>query len=169
VRELQHPMSSPTNPRKRPAPGTVPIPQQMPASYNLPPDQLMRWNGNGQGNLVESGATNVNPYTMSPTQAQFPQGVPAPSTALTRRGINNALVTTNRNFSPQPNETWNNFPTDDSLIPTPTNGTMDEHDNIELLEERAQRAKRDAQAKRKQIPPFVQKLIVSLSHQRTRI
>jgi hypothetical protein len=35
---------------------------------------------------------------------------------------------------------------------------MDEHDNVERLEEMAQRAKRDAQAKRKQIPPFVQKL-----------
>lgn len=35
---------------------------------------------------------------------------------------------------------------------------MDEHDSIERLEEMAQRAKREAQAKRKQIPPFVQKL-----------
>jgi len=35
---------------------------------------------------------------------------------------------------------------------------MEENDNIELLEEKATVAKRDAQAKRKQIPPFVQKL-----------
>ncbi|KAL3427880.1 HSF-type DNA-binding protein [Phlyctema vagabunda] len=35
---------------------------------------------------------------------------------------------------------------------------MEENDNIELLEERAAVAKRDAQSKRKQIPPFVQKL-----------
>lgn len=35
---------------------------------------------------------------------------------------------------------------------------VDEHDNIEVLEEKAQRAKREATAKRKQIPPFVQKL-----------
>ncbi|EHL03013.1 putative Heat shock factor protein [Glarea lozoyensis 74030] len=35
---------------------------------------------------------------------------------------------------------------------------MEESDNIELLEEKAAVAKRDAQSKRKQIPPFVQKL-----------
>jgi heat shock transcription factor len=35
---------------------------------------------------------------------------------------------------------------------------MDEQDSIERLEERALRAKKEAQAKRKQIPPFVQKL-----------
>jgi len=35
---------------------------------------------------------------------------------------------------------------------------MDENDSIERLEERAARAKREAQVKRKQIPPFVQKL-----------
>lgn len=35
---------------------------------------------------------------------------------------------------------------------------MEENDNIELLEEKANVAKRDAQGKRKQIPPFVQKL-----------
>jgi heat shock transcription factor, other eukaryote len=33
-----------------------------------------------------------------------------------------------------------------------------DNDSIEALEERALRAKREAQAKRKQIPPFVQKL-----------
>lgn len=31
-------------------------------------------------------------------------------------------------------------------------------DNVEVLEELAQKAKREAQGKRKQIPPFVQKL-----------
>jgi heat shock transcription factor len=35
---------------------------------------------------------------------------------------------------------------------------MEENDNIELLEERAAVAKREATSKRKQIPPFVQKL-----------
>jgi len=38
------------------------------------------------------------------------------------------------------------------------NGGVQENDNIELLEERAAIAKRDSQSKRKQIPPFVQKL-----------
>jgi heat shock transcription factor len=35
---------------------------------------------------------------------------------------------------------------------------MEETDCIEALEEKATVAKREAQAKRKQIPPFVQKL-----------
>ncbi|KAG9229882.1 putative heat shock factor protein [Amylocarpus encephaloides] len=38
------------------------------------------------------------------------------------------------------------------------NNRLSEADNIELLEEKAAVAKRDAQSKRKQIPPFVQKL-----------
>lgn len=70
--------------------------------------------------------------------------------------MNNALVATNRAFTPQPVDSWPPF--DENTVAGQTNGTIDEHDNIELLEEKAQRAKREAQAKRKQIPPFVQKL-----------
>ncbi|RYO74093.1 hypothetical protein DL766_004914 [Monosporascus sp. MC13-8B] len=156
-------MSSPNpnlNPRKRPAPGSIPMPQPMPQSYN-PPDPLLRWNGNNVGNLVDNGSNNVNPYGVipSPTQAQYPQNVPAQSTALARRDVNNALVARTRSFSPQQNGLWPNY-TDDTMNLNAANGgtVIDEHDNIELLEERAQRAKREAQAKRKQIPPFVQKL-----------
>ena len=179
-------MSAPNptpNPRKRPAPGSIPIPQQIPQAYT-PPEQLLRWNGNNMGSFVDNGSNAVNPYGMvsSPTQAQaqYPQNAPAPSTALARRGANNtALVPANRPFNlqqqppqpqqphqPQPqqqqqqqNELWSGFVDDTMPLNTPTGGpSLDEHDNIELLEERAQRAKRDAQAKRKQIPPFVQKL-----------
>ncbi|CAJ2511279.1 Uu.00g069040.m01.CDS01 [Anthostomella pinea] len=149
-----------SNPRKRPAPGTVPIPQPQPMAqtYNTP-DPLLRWNGNNAGNFVGNTSNNVNPYGMmsSPTQAQFPQGAPTPSNALARRGMNSALVTANRQYSPQPNDSWANF-AEEALTPTEPNGGVDEHDNIEVLEEKAQRARRDAQAKRKQIPPFVQKL-----------
>jgi heat shock transcription factor len=53
-------------------------------------------------------------------------------------------------------ESWNSFG-DDAFL-HPSNGAVDENDNIEALEERARRAKKEAQAKRKQIPPFVQKL-----------
>ncbi len=69
--------------------------------------------------------------------------------------MNNALVAANRAYTPQ-SDPWPSF--DENLVPGQTEGPIDEHDNIELLEERAQRAKREAQAKRKQIPPFVQKL-----------
>lgn len=72
--------------------------------------------------------------------------------------MNNQLVATNRAYTPQEHEAWGNFG-DGSLVPQQTGGqAVDEHDNVELLEEKAQKAKREAQAKRKQIPPFVQKL-----------
>jgi heat shock transcription factor len=47
---------------------------------------------------------------------------------------------------------------DTSLITRDGDNETAEQDNIEKLEEMAQKAKRDAQGKRKQIPPFVQKL-----------
>ncbi|KAI0843298.1 hypothetical protein F5Y06DRAFT_291205 [Hypoxylon sp. FL0890] len=147
-------MSSP-NPRKRPAPGTVPMPHQMAQPYSTQ-DQLLRWNGTNAGAFVDNTPNGVNGYGVvpSPTQAQYAPSTP--SNVLARRGINNALVPTNRAFTPQQTDPWSTF--DENLISPQTNGSIDEHDNIELLEEKAQRAKREAQAKRKQIPPFVQKL-----------
>ncbi|ETS79419.1 hypothetical protein PFICI_09272 [Pestalotiopsis fici W106-1] len=159
-------MSSPTNPsRKRRAPGSEPASMQTayfpPPPPSAIPDQSSTWTANN-ANFMEN-STNPNPYGMvsSPHQAQFTQqGVPiaTPSTALARRGMNNQLVAANRSYTPQQNELWANF-TDDSLVPQSNGGNaQDEHDNVELLEEKAQKAKREAQAKRKQIPPFVQKL-----------
>ncbi|KAI1115429.1 hypothetical protein F5Y14DRAFT_129160 [Nemania sp. NC0429] len=151
------PMPTP-NPRKRAAPGSLPIPQQMPQPYNNTPEQVLRWNGSNAGSFAENAANPINPYSMvSPTQAQFAQGTPTTSNALARRGVNNALITSSRTFSPQPNDPWASF-ADDASLTNQTNGSLDEHDNIEVLEEKAQKAKREAQAKRKQIPPFVQKL-----------
>ncbi|KAI0017730.1 hypothetical protein F4780DRAFT_572262 [Xylariomycetidae sp. FL0641] len=148
----------PTNPRKRPAPGSLPMPPPMAQSYNTP-EQLLRWNGSNTGNFVENTPPVANAYGMvSPNPpSHYGPPTPAPTTAVARRGMNNALVTANRSFTPQPNEAWTGF-TEDNLIPNQPGGGVDEHDNIELLEEKAQRAKREAQAKRKQIPPFVQKL-----------
>ncbi|KAI0402372.1 hypothetical protein F4802DRAFT_373670 [Xylaria palmicola] len=140
-----------SNPRKRAAPGSLPIPQQMSQPYNTP-DQLLRWNTNNAGSFADNASNPINPYGMiSPTQAQFTQGAPAASNVLARRGGNGALITSTRG------NPWADF-TDESLLSNQANGSLDEHDNVELLEERAQRAKREAQAKRKQIPPFVQKL-----------
>lgn len=47
---------------------------------------------------------------------------------------------------------------DNQLVPHGHDENVTQDDNIEELEERAQKAKREAHAKRKQIPPFVQKL-----------
>ncbi|KAI1780414.1 hypothetical protein F4818DRAFT_4986 [Hypoxylon cercidicola] len=149
-----HPMPSP-NPRKRPAPGSVSIPPQMAQPYSTQ-DPLIRWNANNAGGYVDNGSNGANSYGVvpSPTQAQFAQATP--STVLARRGMNNALVAANRAYTPQSSDPWPGF--DENLVAGQTDGPIDEHDNIELLEEKAQRAKREAQAKRKQIPPFVQKL-----------
>ncbi|KAI0433240.1 hypothetical protein F5Y09DRAFT_90964 [Xylaria sp. FL1042] len=151
---------SASNPRKRAAPGSAPIPQQMSPQmsqpYN-PPEQMLRWNGNNAGNFADNTSNPINAYGMvPPNQGQFAQGTPTTSNVLARRTGNNALVTSNRTFSPQPGDPWSGF-TDD-VLSAQFSGSVDEHDNIELLEEKAQRAKREAQAKRKQIPPFVQKL-----------
>ncbi|KAH7626791.1 putative kat SU protein [Sordaria sp. MPI-SDFR-AT-0083] len=156
-------MSSP-NPRKRPAPGSspiVPLPlQQM--QQQFPPaqaDQMYRWN-----NGPEAAAAPLNSFGMISTQAPYPQAIPAPSNALARRQPSRALVPTNQ-FNGTA-DTWTSF-SDDAAYPLGhTVPPMDEHDNIERLEEMAQRAKREAQAKRKQIPPFVQKLSSFLDESR---
>ncbi|ORY56942.1 uncharacterized protein BCR38DRAFT_414254 [Pseudomassariella vexata] len=141
------------NPRKRPAPGTIPISIQQPyLPPNPTPDQV-RWNGNNANYAMMSPTTPgaASGYPSQPTPVH-----PAPSTALARRGMNNQLVAANRAYSQPPSDPWSSFVENNQLVQP--NGTTDEHDNIEVLEERAQRAKREAQAKRKQIPPFVQKL-----------
>ncbi|KAI0484303.1 hypothetical protein GGR56DRAFT_662525 [Xylariaceae sp. FL0804] len=152
-----HPMPN-SNSRKRPAPGSVPMPQPMSQAYNTP-EQYPRWNGNNSGNIVDNPMNGVNTYGMmsSPTPGQFTQGPVTPSTALAKRGMNNALITANRAYTPQAIDSWPTFG-EDKLTPNPNGGVVDENDNIELLEERAQREKREALAKRRQIPPFVQKL-----------
>lgn len=153
-------MSSP-NPRKRPAPGAAPVGpyQQIPQQY-VPNTQMLQWNGaaaNGS-NFVDASAAGVNQYGMVPQGQMSPNYPSQPSSnALTRIPANRALVpSANRGNFETGNDLWNY--SDDTALIQPTTGTVDEHDNIEILEEKAQRAKREAQAKRKQIPPFVQKL-----------
>ncbi|KAK7948554.1 uncharacterized protein PG986_009440 [Apiospora aurea] len=161
-------MSSP-NPRKRPAQGSAAaasaMPQHQQQTYYPPtstPDPLNGWNGSNVNSFMENSGNNLSPYGMlsPPAQAQYnASGTPGttPSTALARRGNNNQLVVTSHNFNTQQNDVWSYG--DESLVPQQnSNNTGEEHDNIEVLEERAQRAKRESQAKRKQIPPFVQKL-----------
>ncbi|KAK3946381.1 hypothetical protein QBC46DRAFT_247845 [Diplogelasinospora grovesii] len=171
-------MSSPTNPRKRPAPGASPIvpinPQQMQQPFSpAQADQVLRWNGAAtDGNtFVDAGARAVNPFgVVSPAQAQYAPPIAAsPSTALARRGLSRALVPSVANrqsFADGNAEPWSNFGEDGDLFPTGPNGVMDEQDNLARLEEMAQRAKREAQTKRKQIPPFVQKLSSFLDESR---
>ena len=152
----------PSGSRKRPAPGSSPaLPAQQMQSYNAPNQMsnadLLRWSqANDNTSYPDMSGYNMNAYGAPLSQAQYDQSVPAPSTQLTRRPINTRLIPQRSTFDNS--DPWGQFGEDSILDPQQINGGMEEHDNIELLEERAAVAKRDAQSKRKQIPPFVQKL-----------
>ncbi|KAL2265499.1 hypothetical protein VTJ83DRAFT_6599 [Remersonia thermophila] len=161
-------MSSP-NPRKRPVPGNtpmVPVPQMSQAFSPVQSDPMFRWNAVDGAGFIDPAAPAVNSFSMMPTAGTYPQGIATPSTALARRQNSRALVpTAPRAPFERTADTLNGFGDDAGYLHTGTSD-LDEHDNIERLEELAQRAKREAQAKRKQIPPFVQKLSSFLDESR---
>jgi heat shock transcription factor, other eukaryote len=133
----------------------------MPQPYNtgnVTGDQVVRWNGVGDnvGSFLEGADGAGSSYELVQSQSQFS---PLPSDALTRRPMNRALVPANSRPAFDTAGPWPSFMGDDtSLITRDGDNETAEQDNIEKLEEMAQKAKRDAQGKRKQIPPFVQKL-----------
>lgn len=156
-----------SNPRKRAAPGAVPmVPaqqqfQQPFPQTNMPNDQMVRWDGGNDG--VNFGAGNPNSGNgmgfMQNGQAQYTDSLqPAPSNSLARRPMNSrALVQTNPGGY-DPSQAWGSLPMDSGALTQPQHDDQGNEDSIDVLEEKAQQAKREAQAKRKQIPPFVQKL-----------
>lgn len=90
---------------------------------------------------------------------QYDASLPGSSTPLARRHINSQLVTTApRSTCDSKVKSWGKYGDGSMMDPQNANGTMEESDSIERLEERAGIAKRDAQSKRKQTPRFVQKL-----------
>jgi heat shock transcription factor len=151
----------------------MPAMQQQPYSTGQP-DQIMRWNAAEGNAYTEAAGRGVNPYMMSSPAGQFGQGIQSPattSTALARRGMSRALIPTAPRPSPFDSspDSWNNFADEafhhlqqqqqqQQQQQAPTGGVIDDNDSIEALEERALRAKKEAMNKRKQIPPFVQKL-----------
>jgi heat shock transcription factor len=120
----------------------------------------MRWNGNPDAaGFVDGPAPGSNSFGLMQAPPSYPQGVVTPSNSLARRQPNRALVQTNpRSTFDSAVEPWTGFADDGSLLPQGAGENLTEQDNVELLEEMAQKAKREAQGKRKQIPPFVQKL-----------
>jgi heat shock transcription factor len=156
-----------TNTKKRSAPGSSPAMQaaQMPQSYTAPTHQVSnqeyaRYNQNADNQVFQDPSTyNLNAYGGNGIQqGQYdisnPQPNQLPSTQLARRPHNRQLVPT-----VQPYDSTVDRWLGDELMQDPQQGSgMEESDNIEVLEEKAALAKRDAQSKRKQIPPFVQKL-----------
>jgi heat shock transcription factor len=129
------------------------FPQQAYGSVNPSNDQIMRWNSNGDvPGFMDGTVPHANPYDLA-SFAPHQQT----SNTLARRPMN-ALVPTNATFNA--GEQWPSFLGDDGAL-VQQNGLPEEHveaDSIEVLEEKAQKAKREAQGKRKTIPPFVQKL-----------
>lgn len=69
--------------------------------------------------------------------------------------MNQHMMQTQRYDDPN---AWGQYGDEQLDVVAAGNGGVAESDNIELLEERAAVAKRESQSKRKQIPPFVQKL-----------
>lgn len=146
--------------RKRPAPGTAPaihapmgsIPGYTDTANQLSDDQFLQW---GQDPHVTAATTQNFPIDPNPYNAlayATNQDVAAtsnqPPNQLTKRPMNqNQLINRNRSFEQS------------SVSSVPESSTGDGWgESVAELEQRALIAKRDAQAKRKQIPPFVQKL-----------
>ncbi|KAJ5908694.1 hypothetical protein N7495_001376 [Penicillium taxi] len=150
--------------RKRPAPGTVPavLPQMGTApnyqtsnpGATLSNDQFLQWGQNPAPNTVNNAAY-VEPSAFSATPYAANQDLSAQPVAsasqITRRQPPNQLVTRNRGYEQAPAT----YEPSQNLAPGES-GAWGE--SLEELYRRALIAKREAQAKRKQIPPFVQKL-----------
>jgi heat shock transcription factor len=145
----------------------APLPQ-IPQSFSpVQSDPMFRWNGVEGGSFGDSGTPGMNSFAaMLPTATPYGQTIPASSNALARRQNSRALVpTAPRTPFDRGSDGWSGYGEDPAYLQQ-TNPGSDEHDNVERLEEMAQRAKREAQAKRKQIPPFVQKLSSFLDESR---
>lgn len=154
-------MSSQGVTRKRPAPGTTPTvhPQLSPISNyptanpgsQLSNDQFLQW-GQNPPNVItppytDAGSYNVAPYT---TNQDVPGATVTASTQLARRQLPNQLVNRGRGYEQTP-----------SVYSDHSGGAGEPGgwgESLDELYRRALVAKREAQAKRKQIPPFVQKL-----------
>lgn len=107
-------------------------------SSQYPIDQTYQDPNFDDPNLFASSLNNIQPSTYGSNLAP-----PTPSTDLVRRARNQQLA-------PQAGqEQWNGYGN--------MTGRGDEEDEQEL-ERKVALAKKDAQGKRKQIPPFVQKL-----------
>ncbi|KAJ5566711.1 uncharacterized protein N7459_010093 [Penicillium hispanicum] len=158
-------MSSQGMTRKRPAPGTSPaVHPQLGAVPNYPSsnpgsqlsnDQFLQWGQNPSANVINP-ASFTDPSSFNPTGYAAPQDLSGSaattSNQLTRRQQANQLVTRNRGYEQAPT-TYSDPNTNSGQGESGAWG-----ESLEELYQRALAAKKEAQAKRKQIPPFVQKL-----------
>ena len=155
--------------RKRPAPGTSPvvhpqlgtIPNYAPnPGSQLSNDQFLQWGQNPAPNTVNQPsfpdpATAYNPAAFAPPQQDLPAPTATTSGQIARRPTPNQLVSRNRGYEQAP------VPATDNSSGGAGGGPGESGawgESLDQLYRRASVAQKDAQAKRKQIPPFVQKL-----------
>lgn len=148
------------NTRKRPAPGASPMvqqpamQQQQPYHYQQLPDNTDFSNFDFSNPLPtdqtysDPSAFETNNFSYGLNTSQPPTYgsnlAPVPSTELVRRTRNQQLAPQNGQ-----QEQWNGYGN--------MSGQVDDEDEQDL-DMKVALAKKDAQGKRKQIPPFVQKL-----------
>ena len=157
-------MSSQGMTRKRPAPGTSPklhpqlgpVPNYAPSnsSSQLSNEQFLQWGQNPSANVI--GPTSFGDVASFNSAGHVvSQDLSGPVTSssnqLTRRQQANQVATRNRGYDQVT-----------AILEPNANAGQGESgpwgESLEELYQRALAAKREAQAKRKQIPPFVQKL-----------
>lgn len=130
------------------------LPGYSAAGSQLSNDQFLQWGQNLQASDNDAPSIEASPYNnQNVTQGNQVQG----AGQLTRRNGDQQLMNRRSNF-PESTMQWLE----------PNNGSVQSidgawGDDLLELERKAQVAKKDAQAKRKQIPPFVQKLSRSVS------
>ncbi|KAI9828868.1 MAG: hypothetical protein M1819_006483 [Sarea resinae] len=174
-------MNPATTSLKRPAPGASPMPpvlnraqlsQAQPAlnlssqtaSPQMTDDQYLGWDQNSMNTAPaqypDAASFNANLYTGMTNGLNQPAVVPGtPSNQLARRPANQSLVATRSGPLVPTNgnaeDPWADL---EGTLQQQGPGWTNTEEGLEQLEQRALLAKRDAQSKRKQIPPFVQKL-----------
>ncbi|KAI9792275.1 MAG: stress-responsive transcription factor hsf1 [Peltula sp. TS41687] len=154
-------------------------PSYLPGSPQLTDEQFLRWgqealnNATGashsdpaldySANAYDGYNGNILPNPLSPTAQQQQHGY---STQLARRPANQQQLVARaaRQFA-DGDDGWSDH-ADGAYDGQVENGYSNGDDDIEALERRAAIAKREAQAKRKQIPPFIQKLSSFLDESR---
>lgn len=147
--------------RKRPAPGALPVTQQSQFPIYSPSTSAeMASTQDTQWNPPSTPLSFSESYPNTPSNyPQLPQNpVPPPQPAsnqMTRRAPGQDLAQAQRApYMDGNTDIWPSV-TDNGMQQLGEGGWRNNGDD---LDQKAQMAKRDAQAKRKQIPPFVQKL-----------
>jgi heat shock transcription factor len=140
--------------RKRRAPGASPQApiQTYQQDTSLPTDQYMNWTDNTIGSdmnafndptLYDYGSSSMGGHNRVVSLEGMDDSTEMNSGQLIRRNQNQQLASRRGQ--------WDGYP-------SPTQQQWETVDDDEELEQKAAIAKKDAQTKRKQIPPFVQKL-----------